>query len=262
MQAAAAAARGRVELASGDVRAARRTLRTALRKWSEVNAPFEAARVRMSLAEVNRAGGDEEAAIEELTTAHSILERLGARLEARRAVELGAAIGARPTTVTRTFMFTDIVRSTDLAAAIGDGPWQQLKRWHDERVASLVAAHGGEVVDGTGDGFFLAFPDAASSLGAAVAIQRTLADHRRTAGFAPQIRIGVHVADAMQDAGRYSGLGIHAAARIAAQAGPDQILASAATLDAAGDRFDHDAPQPVALKGFAEPVLVATVRWR
>ena len=49
-------------------------------------------------------------------------------------------------------------------------------------------------------------------------IQRTLADHRRAHGFAPQVRIGVHAAEATRAAGDYEGAGVHAAARIGALA--------------------------------------------
>jgi class 3 adenylate cyclase len=261
MQASAAEARGRVQLAQGEPAAARRTLQAALRQWAEVDAPYEIARIRVAMAEALRATGDEEAALDELKGARAALERLGARLEARRAAELAGIAGAT-TSVTRTFVFTDIVGSTDLARVMGDDDWHQLKRWHDERITSLVADHGGEVVDSTGDGFFLAFPDAATALRAAIDIQRALADHRRTAGFAPRVRIGVHAADAMYEAAQYSGLGVHAAARIAASAGADQVRVSAATLAAAGEAFDHDDPEPVELKGLAAPLPVATIHWR
>ena len=89
-------------------------------------------------------------------------------------------------------MFTDIVGSTALVEAIGDEAWHDLLRWHDEALRRCFASNDGEEVDHTGDGFFVAFPDARTALACAIAIQRTLADHRRAHGFAPQVRIGVH----------------------------------------------------------------------
>jgi class 3 adenylate cyclase len=263
MRAAASEARGRLHLARGDAKAARRALQAAVREWAEVNAPYEMARVRMAIGEAHRAAGNEDDALTELNAAHGVFQRLGARLDVRRAAEQGAgrdvtaAIG-----VTRTFIFTDIVRSTDLAELIGDESWHQLKRWHDELIRSLAVEHGGEVVDSTGDGFFLAFPQARAGLSAAVAIQRALADHRRKAGFAPRIRIGVQVADAVRDSRGYSGVGVHAAARIAASAEADEILAGAETLRAAGELFEQSESRTLQLKGLSEPVAVATVRWR
>ena len=62
-----------------------------------------------------------------------------------------------PVTTRKTFMFTDIVGSTNLAEAIGDQAWERLLRWHDDMLRSLVASGGGEIVNSTGDGFFAAF---------------------------------------------------------------------------------------------------------
>jgi class 3 adenylate cyclase len=264
MLAAASEAHGRVQIARGEGAAARRTLQSALREWAEVNAPYEMARVRMAIAEAHLAVGDKDASRTELNAAHAAFQRLGARLDARRAVERGADHREQDATagVKRTFVFTDIVRSTDLAELIGDDAWHQLKRWHDDLIRSLVVEQGGEVVDSTGDGFFLAFPQARAALNAAIAIQRSLAEHRRTAGFAPKVRIGVQVADAVRDRSGYSGIGVHAAARIAASAGADEILAGMATIRAVGELVEHDDPQTLQLKGLSEPVPVASVRWR
>ena len=98
-------------------------------------------------------------------------------------------------------MFTDIVGSTALVEAIGDEAWHDLLRWHDEALRRCFATSDGEEVHRTGDGFFVAFSDAHSALGCAVAIQRTLADHRRDHGFAPGVRVGIHSAEATRAAG-------------------------------------------------------------
>src|SRR5213594_1786947 len=142
---------------------------------------------------------------------------------------------AAPTRVQKTFMFTDIVRSTNLVEALGDEAWQALLRWHDETLRSQFAAHRGEEVVATGDGFFVAFESPDQALACAVAIQRQLGDHRKTAGFAPQVRIGVHAAGATQVGRNFTGKGVHEAARIAALAEGSEIIASRET--AAGGRF-------------------------
>ncbi|MGH2402737.1 MAG: adenylate/guanylate cyclase domain-containing protein, partial [Candidatus Limnocylindria bacterium] len=224
---------------------------------------YEMARVRIVIAAAHRSAGNEEAARVELGAARSAFESLNAVLEARRATELGGeprAPGARR--VTRTFMFTDIVRSTDLAELIGDEAWQELSRWHDELIRSLVAEHDGEVVDSAGDGFFAAFPDAAHGLRAAIAIQRALAAHRRNAGFAPRLRIGLHQADASHAGAQYSGIGVHAAARITGQADAEEILVSRVTLDDAGLAIDRSATRSLQLKGISEPVEAVAIDWR
>ena len=62
--------------------------------------------------------------------------------------------------------------------------------------------------------------------------------------------------------GDYFGRGVHEAARVATQAGANEILASESTLAATDDRFDITDRRSVELKGVSEPVVVATVTWR
>ena len=51
-----------------------------------------------------------------------------------------AAEDATAETVIRTFLFSDIVRSTDLLAAIGDAAWSSLLQWHDRTLRAQFAA--------------------------------------------------------------------------------------------------------------------------
>ena len=164
-----------------------------------------------------------------------------------------------PRRVEKTFMFTDIEGSTNLVEALGDEAWQGVLRWHNETLRSLFAEHKGEEVVGTGDGFFVGFDSPDEALGCAVAIQRRLAEHRRTAGFAPKVRIGLHAAGATQVGRDYSGKGVHEAARIAALAAGDEIFASSAT--AADGRFPLSEPRMIMLRGTSEPVEIVTVEW-
>ena len=159
-------------------------------------------------------------------------------------------------------MFTDIVKSTNLLEAIGDEAWEDLLRWHDQTLRSLFLGDGGEEIKHAGDGFFVAFPDAAAAIECAVAIQRTLADHRREHGFSPQVRIGVHIAEATRRGRDYGGKGVHVASRIAALAEGGEILASQGTLAAGPVRFSVSELRAVSLKGISEPVQVVTIDWR
>lgn len=164
-----------------------------------------------------------------------------------------------PRRVEKTFMFTDIEGSTSLVEALGDEAWQGVLRWHDETLRSLFVEHRGEEVVATGDGFFVGFDSPDQALACAVAIQRRLAEHRRTAGFAPKVRIGVHASGATQVGKNFSGKGVHEAARIAALAAGDQITASRETV--ADGRFPISEPRTVTLRGTSEPVEVVTVDW-
>jgi class 3 adenylate cyclase len=165
-----------------------------------------------------------------------------------------------PRRVEKTFMFTDIERSTNLVEAMGDEAWQSVIRWHDENLRSLFVSHRGEEVAATGDGFFVAFESPDDALACAVAIQRKLADHRRTQGFAPQVRIGLHVAGATQVGDNFTGKGVHEASRISGLAEGGEILASRET--AAGGRFPVSQPRNVMIKGIAEPVEIVSVDWQ
>ncbi len=164
-----------------------------------------------------------------------------------------------PQRVVKTFMFTDIVKSTILGEVLGDEAWGALLSWHDQTMRSLFVAHHGEEVASTGDGFFVGFEGPETAIGCAIAIQRSLADHRQAHGFAPQVRIGVHASDATQVGGNFRGKGVHEAARIAALAEAGEVLASQTT--AVGNLAVSE-PRSVTLKGISEPMEIVTIDWR
>jgi len=114
----------------------------------------------------------------------------------------------------------------------------------------------------TGDGIFATFVDPGAALGCAVAIQEALQEHRRKNGFAPSVRIGLHQAEATREGSDWSGVGVHAAARIGALAAADEILLSTETADVAGNAHRFSEPRTVELKGLAEPIAVVAVEWR
>jgi DNA-binding CsgD family transcriptional regulator/tetratricopeptide (TPR) repeat protein len=74
----AAQARGAVELAEGDARAAIGSLRRAFDAWQRIEAPYAGARVRELIGLACRALGDEDGASLEIGAARSIFARLGA----------------------------------------------------------------------------------------------------------------------------------------------------------------------------------------
>jgi class 3 adenylate cyclase len=263
LRAMASMAAGSVMLAQGDLDRARAKLKESVALWGVLNAPYEVARARMVLAEVYRAAGNREHLFLELNAARTAFERLGARLDARRAGRVAEASGlsAEPTG-TKVFMFTDIVSSTPLVEAIGDEAWADVIQWHDQALRQLFAAHQGQEVDHAGDGFFVVFDDAGVALHCAEAIQRGLAEHRKNHGFAPQVRIGMHAAKAHQAAGTYRGKGVHQAARISALAEGGEIVASRETLEAAGYPVLDAETRTVQLRGISGPVEVVTVDWR
>jgi class 3 adenylate cyclase len=161
--------------------------------------------------------------------------------------------------VLKTFMFTDVVGSTNLVEVMGDEAWDTLLRWHDTTLREVFTAHQGKEISTTGDGFFVGFDSPEQAVAAAVAIQRRLAEHRQKAGFAPPVRIGLHAADANVIGENFRGRGVHEASRIASLAKGGEIVASTAT---AGDTYPTSAPRSELLKGFSEPVEVVTIDWK
>ncbi|TME44578.1 MAG: hypothetical protein E6I60_16605, partial [Chloroflexi bacterium] len=260
------ALKARALSARGNPEDAVRDFCAALVLWREIEAPYEEAEARVGLASAYQAGGDPEGGVLELRAAHATFARLGAALDERHVARLLAEAGdtgAQPTagaSATRTFMFTDIVKSTDLVAAMGDEAWNEVLRWHDQALRGLFARHAGEEIGHAGDGFFVSFEQPDRAIECAVLIQRTLADHRRNHGFAPQVRVGLHQTAATRVGVDYRGKGIHEAARIAAEAQGGEVLASWHTVQPC--KFATSEPREVSLKGIAEPVQVVSISWR
>jgi class 3 adenylate cyclase len=266
-RAGALTARGELLMGQDKASEASPVLSQSWRLWQTNDLPYESARARLRYAEALAAEGDPAAARRDMLAARSTFERLGATLDLERVDALlgegTAAPAPRAERATKTFMFTDIVTSTDLVGVIGDEAWSEVLRWHDRELRAAMAEHRGDEVDHTGDGFFVAFERAVDGIDCAVDIQRRLVRHRREHGFAPSVRIGLHAAEATRKGRNFTGRGVHIAARIGAAAGKDEILLSAATAAAAGPiRFGLGAPRQVTLKGVKEPFEVQSVDWR
>jgi class 3 adenylate cyclase len=265
--ATAECARGELLIAQGKAGEAIAHVRQSLKLWREADLPYEAGLARMQLGVALRADGDEDEAELELRAAKSAFERLGAVLDLRKVLELlgEEVVEGAPrtplagTNVRKTFMFTDIVDSTKLAEVFGEQRWESALAWHDDTLRRLFARFCGEVVKHIGDGFFVAFDEAKEAVECAVGIQREFATHTKDHGFAPPIRIGLHTAEAVRKGTDYSGAGVHVAARIGAESGRDEILASNDVVQAARSRYPVSQPRTVKLKGVKNPVSVVTV---
>ena len=95
-------ASGAVLLAEADPRAALIKLRTAHRSWRELEAPHQAARVRLLIGIACRELGDSASAELEFEAARGTLEKLGAAPDLERLARLaglpGGAVSARANT--------------------------------------------------------------------------------------------------------------------------------------------------------------------
>ena len=127
--------------------------------------------------------------------------------------------------VLATVLFTDIVDSTGRAAEQGDAAWRQLLAAHDERAKSEIERFRGRYVHTTGDGLLATFDGPAR----AVRCARAIADAVRSLGL--DIRAGCHTGEIELVGDDVQGLAVHIGARVAALAGPAQVLVSSTVKD-------------------------------
>ena len=134
---------------------------------------------------------------------------------------------------TLTFLFTDIEGSTQLLTRLGDAYAAALSDHHDI-IRTSLAAHGGDEIATTGDGFFAVFSSPRGSVAAAIDMQRILAAHNWPNEERVRVRIGIHTGEATKETTGPVGLDVHRAARIAAVGHGGQILVSVSTAAIAG----------------------------
>lgn len=118
-----------------------------------------------------------------------------------------------------TVLFTDLVGSTGALADAGDARWRDLREAHDSLCRAEVAGHGGRSVKSTGDGWLAVFDEAPDGVRAASAILEQV----KRIGL--EVRAGAHAGpvDVLDD-GDLSGMTVNVAARVAALAGPSELL--------------------------------------
>jgi ATP/maltotriose-dependent transcriptional regulator MalT len=95
LRAMAARTDGTVRLAEGDLEGALSVLRRAWKAWRELDAPYEAARVRVRVAQACRLLGDVDGAAVETEAARDVFERLGAAPDLA-GLEIGSDTAALP----------------------------------------------------------------------------------------------------------------------------------------------------------------------
>jgi class 3 adenylate cyclase len=151
-------------------------------------------------------------------------------------------------TVLTTLLFTDIVGSTRTLEQVGDDRWRELVLAHNRAIREQLDAYLGREVDATGDGFLAMFDSAT----AAVRSGQSMTQAASTIGL--HIRVGCHSGEVQVVGGKARGAAVHAAARVMALAGPDQLFVSSTTRDllsGSGMRLEPEGFHE--LKGFDEP---------
>lgn len=129
---------------------------------------------------------------------------------------------------TLSILFSDIEDSTDLNERLGDREWVRLLGSHDRLVQSSVEVHRGHIVKSQGDGFMIAFREAADAVRAGIEIQDALSigGDKRLRRTPIKVRVGIHCGTAIERDGDLFGKNVAMAARVAAQAKGGEILVS------------------------------------
>jgi class 3 adenylate cyclase len=150
--------------------------------------------------------------------------------------------------VLTTLLFTDVVGSTEKAAAIGDGAWKILVERHHATVRAMIGRYRGNEVDTAGDGFFATFDGPARAVRCAQAIVRAV----QPIGL--EVRAGVHTGEVQVMDDKVGGIAVNIGARLAGRAGPTEVLVSQTVRDlTAGSGLMFEDAGEHELKGVPDP---------
>jgi pimeloyl-ACP methyl ester carboxylesterase len=143
-----------------------------------------------------------------------------------------------------TVLFTDIVGSTERAAALGDRRWHDLLERHDAAIRRELHRFGGREVKRTGDGFLATFDGPARGVRCAAAIREALAQ------IGLEVRSGLHTGECELFDDDIGGIAVHIAARVNALAGAREVLVSGTVKDlVVGSEIEFAPRGETALKG-------------
>ena len=137
----------------------------------------------------------------------------------------GVRRGPEPDRVLATILFTDIVGSTERAAQAGDDRWRDLLDRHNVLIRRELDHFRGREVDTAGDGFLATFDGPAR----AVRCAREIAD--TVPGLGLELRSGLHTGEVELAGEHVRGVAVHIGARVAAMAGPREVLVSSTVKD-------------------------------
>ncbi len=159
----------------------------------------------------------------------------------------GVREGPEPERLLATVLFTDVVGSTERAEELGDKRWRELLERHHQAVRRELARFSGRELDTSGDGFLAAFDGPARAIRCAKAVVSAVDD------LGLQVRAGVHTGECEVLGEKLAGVAVHVGARVAAQAGPGEVLVSSTVRDLiAGSGIELEDRGLYALKGIDE----------
>ena len=146
-----------------------------------------------------------------------------------------------------TVLFTDIVGSTERAAELGDRAWRDLLERHHAVVRRELKAFHGREIDTAGDGFFALFEAPERAVRCAESIVAAVGS------LGLQVRAGVHTGECEVIGREVGGMAVHIGSRVAALAGPGEVLVTGSVRDLMTGSDRHFAGgEPRELKGVAD----------
>jgi class 3 adenylate cyclase len=160
-----------------------------------------------------------------------------------------------PDSVLTTVLFTDIVGSTERAAALGDRGWRDLLARHHAAVRRELARFRGQELDTAGDGFFATFDGPARAIRCAQSIIAVVGE------LGLDLRAGLHTGECELHDGKLAGIAVSVGARVAGEAGPGQVIVSGTVRDlVAGSGIEFEDLGERALKGVPDKWRLYAVR--
>jgi class 3 adenylate cyclase len=152
-----------------------------------------------------------------------------------------------PDRVLATVMFTDIVGSTEQAAAFGDARWRELLAAHQAAVRDELRLFRGHEVKTLGDGCLATFDGPAR----AIRCGQAIAEAARSLDL--EVRIGLHCGEVELMDEDVGGIAVHIAARVGALAGAGEVLVSSTVKDlVAGSGIQFEDRGAKHLKGISD----------
>jgi class 3 adenylate cyclase len=149
-----------------------------------------------------------------------------------------------PDRVLATVLFTDIVGSTERAAALGDRAWRGVLERHHAVVRKELERFRGREVDTAGDGFLATFDGPARAIRCARAIGEALT------AVGLEVRAGLHTGECELMGDKVAGVAVHTGARVAESARPGEVLVSSTVKDlVAGSGIEFEDRGVQELKG-------------
>jgi class 3 adenylate cyclase len=147
----------------------------------------------------------------------------------------GARGTSEPDRVLATVLMSDICRSTEVAAQMGDRRWRDLLGAHHDGAARAVSSFSGRLIKSTGDGILATFDGPARAIRAG---DMLVQDAQR---LGVDLRVGLHTGELELLGDDVSGMAVHIAARVMDRAGPGEVVVSSTVRDlVVGSRLDFE----------------------